>query len=141
MKNNKTITHGPVTVIGTGATPLDLVGPVGDRDYFFDGPLDKLDTDEFSDLTALISPIASTSFAATVGELELGVGDGEALNGTQLEAVREQIESAKRKGIGARYWETPGWPVRTRNQVWRTLLREGTALLNADDLEGVKKYF
>lgn len=129
-------------MIGTGNTPLNLVGPIADRDYFFDGPLAKLDTEEFSDITALISPIASTSFAATVGELGVGdVDDGEVLNETQLETVRRQVEAAKKKGIGARYWGTPGWPARTRNGVWRTLLREGVALLNADDLEATNKFF
>ena len=139
VKNNKTITESAVTVIGTGNTPLNLVGPVEDRDYFFDGPLAELDTPEFSELTSLVSPIASTSLVDTVGALAMG--DEEGLNSTQLESVRAQIESAKSKGIGARYWETPGWPVRTRNQIWRTLLKEGVALLNADDLEATKKFF
>ncbi|RAH77633.1 hypothetical protein BO86DRAFT_450848 [Aspergillus japonicus CBS 114.51] len=69
LKDNSTITEGPVTVIGTGNTPLDLVGPVANRDYFFDAPLDRLDEDQFADVTGLISPIASTNFVAAVGSL------------------------------------------------------------------------
>jgi hypothetical protein len=37
--------------------------------------------------------------------------------------------------VGARYWNTPYFPVRTRNLVWRALLREGVILLNVDDVK------
>ncbi|RAH41359.1 uncharacterized protein BO95DRAFT_456648 [Aspergillus brunneoviolaceus CBS 621.78] len=72
LKDNTTITEGPVTVIGTGNTPLDLVGPVANRDYFFDAPLDQLGEGQFADVTGLISPIASTNFVAAVGPLSHG---------------------------------------------------------------------
>ncbi|KAK2744767.1 hypothetical protein FQN55_006523 [Onygenales sp. PD_40] len=142
LSNNNTLTQGPVTVIGTGNTPLDQIGPVADRDYFYDAPLAELDTPAYKDITGYISPIASTSFKAAVGEALLGDGEGEqVLNGTQVETLRGQIALARERGIGARYWETPGWPVRERNGVWRALLREGVALVNADDLEAVQGYF
>jgi hypothetical protein len=57
-------------------------------------------------------------------------------NDTQLETLRRQIKVAKDRGIGARYWNQPLFPVGTRNAVWRTLWDEGVALLNADDLDG-----
>ncbi|PYI18544.1 hypothetical protein BO99DRAFT_403407 [Aspergillus violaceofuscus CBS 115571] len=136
LKDNSTITEGPVTVIGTGNTPLDLVGPVANRDYFFDAPLDRLDEDQFADVTGLISPIASTNFVAAVGSLSHSE-----LNETQTQAIRAQIAAAKKRGIGARYWGTPYYPIRTRNNIWRTLLEEGVALLNADDLKAVAGYF
>ncbi|PYH48849.1 uncharacterized protein BP01DRAFT_353150 [Aspergillus saccharolyticus JOP 1030-1] len=136
LKDNTTITQGPVTVIGTGNTPLDLVGPVANRDYFFDAPLDQLDESPFNEITGLISPIASTSFGAAVGPLSHSE-----LNETQTQAIRAQISAAKEKGIGARYWGTPYYPIRTRNNIWRTLLEEGVALLNADDLDAVAGYF
>lgn len=83
-------------------------------------------------MTRLISPIASTNFATTVGKLK---GDeGDILDNEQLEAIRSQIATAEERNIGARYWGTPGWPVRTRNLIWRILLEEEVALLNADDL-------
>ncbi|KAL2366420.1 hypothetical protein RJZ56_000679 [Blastomyces dermatitidis] len=152
LRKNDTLTTGPVTVIGTGNTPLSLVGPVPDRDYFYDGPLATLDKEGSPEITKYISPIASTNFVAAIGAdgivlppAEGGQEDGEKesswLNSEQLETLREQIGAAKKKGIGARYWGTPSWPVRERNEVWRTLLREGAALLNADDLEGVRGYF
>lgn len=63
------------------------------------------------------------------------------LNPTQLEAIRKQIKAAKDKSIGVRYWETPGWPIRLRNELWRMLWKEGVALLNADDVNAAKEYF
>ncbi|OJD19225.1 hypothetical protein AJ78_00838 [Emergomyces pasteurianus Ep9510] len=149
LHNNDTLTPGPVTVIGTGNTPLNLIGPIPDRDYFYDTPLAELNKEDSDDITKYISPIASTSFAEAIGVngviLAPEGGEREAelplLNSSQLETLRGQIEAAKKKGIGARYWETPGWPVRQRNEVWRTLLREGVALVNADDLEAVQGYF
>ncbi|KAG5305189.1 PI-PLCc_GDPD_SF superfamily domain-containing protein [Histoplasma capsulatum G186AR] len=151
LRNNDTLTAGPVTVIGTGNTPLSLVGPVPDRDYFYDGPLADLQKEGSRDITKYISPIASTNFAAAIGVDSItlppreGENEGEKdpswLNSSQLGTLRGQIEAAKKKGIGARYWGTPGWPVRERNEVWRTLLKEGVVLLNADDLEGVQEYF
>ncbi|KAK2733697.1 hypothetical protein FQN57_001977 [Myotisia sp. PD_48] len=137
LKDNTTLTKGPVTVIGTGGTPLELVAPVANRDYFIDGPLaDLKDKEEF---TSLLSPIASTSFEDTVGDFNADTENP--LNSTQLSAIREQIKTAKERGIGVRYWGTPGWPVRLRNELWRVLLKEGVTLLNADDLEATGKFF
>ncbi|KAK2858533.1 hypothetical protein FQN49_004636 [Arthroderma sp. PD_2] len=134
VKNNETMVPGPVTVIGTGGTPLDQIVSVADRDYFYDGPLKDLTA-----FTSLISPIASTSLMEVVGDI---TSDSEnPLNSTQLEAIRDQITKAKAKGIGARYWETPGWPIRLRNEMWRTLWKEGVALLNADDVHATTELF
>ncbi|KAM5453586.1 hypothetical protein MaudCBS49596_002789 [Microsporum audouinii] len=134
IQNNETMVPGAVTVIGTGGTPLSQVVSVADRDYFYDGPLKDL-----TGFTSLISPIASTSLMEVVGEI---TSDGEnPLNSTQLEAIRDQIKMAKTKGIGVRYWETPGWPIRVRNELWRTLWKEGVALLNADDVHAAKEFF
>ncbi|EPS34875.1 hypothetical protein PDE_09839 [Penicillium oxalicum 114-2] len=139
LQGGQNLTNGPVTVIGTGNTPLDMVAPVSDRDYFFDAPLADLGKLEYSNITALISPIASTDFKATVGTVT--VDTDPILDDDQLKALRDQVSLAKSRGIGARYWNTPSWPVRTRNLVWRTLLREGVALLNADDLDAVLTEF
>ncbi|PGH12969.1 hypothetical protein AJ79_03942 [Helicocarpus griseus UAMH5409] len=150
LRNNKTLTSGPVTVIGTGNTPLNLIAPVTDRDYFYDAPLADLDKKEYQGITKQISPIASTSFLQAIGVGADGIflapsgskGDeASLLNSEQLETLRGQIRLAKDRGIGARYWETPGWPIRERNEVWRTLLKEGVALINADDLKAVQEYF
>jgi hypothetical protein len=136
LQNNKTLIPGAVTVIGTGNMPLNLVAPVANRDYFIDG---QLDSPVFADLTPLIAPFASASFRDTLGNVNSDTDTP--LNSSQLATLRDQIATAKSKGIGVRYWETPDWPIRRRNEVWRTLLREGVTLLNADDLDAVGKFF
>lgn len=133
------VESGPVTIIGTGETPLDMVLPVNDRDYFFDAPLANLDEPKYSKVDYKVSPVASTDFVKAVGQI---TADTEPiLRDDQLKALRAQISLAKGRGIGARYWNTPNWPVRQRNLVWRTLLQEGVGLLNADDLDAVTSLF
>lgn len=141
---NGSLVPGPVTVIGTGNTRLsDVLNQTnGDdnaaRDVFLDGPLDDLAADD--DITGPeVSPIASTDFAAVFGDV--GNARVPALNETQLATLRGQVAAAHAKGIKARYWDTPGWPVGTRNAVWRTLLDEGVDLLNVDDLEGAAGFW
>lgn len=133
--NGSAVTPGPVTVIGTGNTPLSLVQPLAKRDYFYDAPIPLLNS-TFSNITASVSPIASTDFAVQFGDVR-----GETFNATQLALLRSQVAVAHRKGIMVRYWDQPGWPVGTRNAVWRTLWSEGVDLLNVDDLEGAANFW
>ncbi|ORY58556.1 PLC-like phosphodiesterase [Pseudomassariella vexata] len=132
--NGSTVIPGPVTVIGTGNTPLNQIQGVAPRDYFFDAQLSTLRTAQ-KNITAEVSPIASTDFSGKIGEVK-----GGALSEEQLEVLRGQIEEAHAKGIMVRYWDLPGWPVRTRDVVWRTLWDEGVDLLNVDDLEAVANF-
>ncbi|KAF2179835.1 hypothetical protein K469DRAFT_673641 [Zopfia rhizophila CBS 207.26] len=126
---------GPVTVIGTGNTPLSAVQSANPRYAFYDAPLPLLSF-EFSNITANDSPIASTSFGSQFGRVV-----SQEMNSTQLEKLRGQVRTAHEKGIKVRYWDTPGWPVGTRNAVWRTLVDEGVDLLNVDDLEGCAEFW
>ncbi|KAJ6186039.1 hypothetical protein N7519_007340 [Penicillium mononematosum] len=139
VKDGKNVTNGPVTVIGTGETPFDMVAPVKDRDYFFDAPLADLSDPKYAGVTSAVSPIASTDFQEAVGKIT--VDTDPILSDDQVKALRAQIAIANERGIGARYWNTPYFPVRTRNLVWRALLREGVILLNVDDLDAVASYF
>ena len=45
------------------------------------------------------------------------------------------MDVAHAKGIMLRYWDQPGWPISTRNGIWRQLKDEGVDIINADDLE------
>ena len=134
--DGKTLHERAVTVIGTGNTQLSDVRAQSPRDVFFDAPLDKLMEKDFKDLTGNESPIASTNFKATFGEVR-----SRAFNASQLERLREQVDVAHQKGIKARYWNQPEWPVGTRNAVWRTLWDEGVDFLNVDDLEGAAGFW
>ena len=91
--NDTGVTPGPVTVIGTGNTPLDQIQNKEFRDYFYDAPIPLLET-TFSNITSGVSPIASADFAAVFGTV-----DGTEFNSTQLATLRSQIAAAKRKGI------------------------------------------
>ncbi|TVY30476.1 Altered inheritance of mitochondria protein 6-like protein [Lachnellula hyalina] len=126
--NSTTFTSGAVTVIGTGNTPLSLVQPITDRDYFWDAPIPTLNS-TFSNITSLISPIASTDFAANFGPVL-----GTSLDSTQLDLLRTQVKIAHGKGIKLRYWDQPAWPLSTRDAVWRLLRTEGVDFINADDV-------
>ena len=125
---NGSVTQGPITVVGTGNTPLSQVQGVDPRDYFYDTPLAQLNG-TFANITADVSPVASTDFAAVFGNVR-----GTELNESQLETLRGQIATAHGRGIGVRYWDQPGWPISARNGIWRQLWSEGVDLINADDV-------
>lgn len=129
VNSTNQFTLGAVTVIGTGNTPLDQVQPVTPRYYFYDAPIPTLNS-TFSNITSLVSPIASTDFAVNFGPVP-----GTSLNDTQLALLRAQVATAHSKGIMLRYWDQPGWPVSTRNGIWRQLKSEGVDFINVDDLE------
>ncbi|KAF2769747.1 hypothetical protein EJ03DRAFT_311795 [Teratosphaeria nubilosa] len=133
------VTAGPVTVVGTGNTPLDQIQGVGNatnpRDYFFDAQLAALNSTQ-ANITSDVSPIASTDFA-----VQFGTVTNQTFNATQLALLQAQVKSAHDKGIMVRYWDQPGWPVGTRNAIWRLLWDQGVDLLNVDDLEGAAGFW
>lgn len=192
------IVQRPITVIGTGNTPFDLISSKVSnphRDVFFDAPLQTMYEEKKNDerpratqaddgvrhgATAVddvpllrsrspkdrpgqadsqISPknettpdqgLANTS--ATVATDVYNVSNSYYASGSfneifghlvdhhfsekQMELLRGQIRGAHRRGLKARYWELPYWPIGLRNHVWEVLVREGVDLLNVDDLKG-----
>lgn len=134
------MTPGAVTVIGTGNTPYEYFvehpGTTAKPRYvFYDAHLPLLSSSE-SNITKAVSPIASTDFAAQFGQVvNLTFTDA------QTALLHSQIAVAKSKGIGARYWDQPGWPIGTRNAIWRILIDAGVALLNVDDLAGAAGFW
>lgn len=130
------VTPGAVTVVGTGNTPLSHVQGVAPRDYFWDAPIPTLNT-IYANITADVSPIASTDFAVQFPNVVSNRG----LNDTQLTLLQSQVAVAHAKGIKLRYWDLPGWPVGTRNGVWRSLWDNGVDILNVDDLEGIANFW
>jgi hypothetical protein len=106
------------------------------RDVFIDAPLAELSSGKYANLTANEAPIASTNFIASLGNVRR-----REMNATQREILRNQIDVAHEKGIMARYWNQPSWPVGTRNAIWRTLWDEGVDLLNVDDLKGASEFW
>lgn len=130
-----TFTSAAVTVIGTGNTPIWLVQDAVPRDAFYDAPLALLSS-TFSNITANDSPIASTDFEASFGEVRK-----QQFNDTQLDLLQEQVKTAHDKGIKVRYWNQPAYPIGTRNAIWRTLWDAEVDLLNVDDLQGASEFW
>ncbi|KAK3707349.1 hypothetical protein LTR37_012193 [Vermiconidia calcicola] len=133
--NGTGVTMGPVSVIGTGNTPLDQVQGVSERGYFYDAPLPDLSSSS-SNITSDVSLTANWDFADAFGEVR-----NQSFNATQMQTLEEQIATAHDKGIMVRYWDLPSWPVGTRNAVWRILWDAGVDLLNVDDLEGAANFW
>jgi len=159
--NGHEVVQGPVTVVGTGNTPFELLASnTTYRDIFFDAPLDKLTGPRTS--SVLASPLsgrdagqgnsgidpalgssqftsensyyASVNFGSTIGFPWRGN-----LNKKQHMKLKAQIRAAHEKGLKARYWNTPAWPIGLRNHIWRVLVREGADVLNVDDLRAATR--
>ena len=198
--NGTSIIPGPITIVGTGNTPFDMV--ISDRsnphhDIFFDAPLGEMFEDEginspvpdsktdhrlpaeplqnetvqtdptdpdmleesisgryaqqkrsdhdgqgMSGITAINPDVfhsgnsyyASVAFGKAIGSLDNGQ-----FSPQQMELLRGQIRGAHRRGLKARYWDLPFWPIGLRNHVWDVLVREGVDMLNVDDLKGATK--
>lgn len=134
------VVQRPITVIGTGNTPLSQIESASERDYFYDAPLGLLNTTGTpptgaANLTNYTSPIASASFSVQIGSI---VGNkanaNHLLNDTQLARLRAQVATAHTKRMAVRYWNLPAWPIATRDALWKLLVDEGVDLINADDL-------
>lgn len=133
---NGTLKTSAVTVVGTGNSPLAQVKALEPRDYFFDAPLIQL-TDPSLNTTwdPTLSPIASTDYEVAVGWS--GIGN---ISDSQVANITKFVSDAHSRGIAARFWDTPGWPINARTNVWKVLLDNGADWLNADDLEAAASF-
>lgn len=135
--NGSAIIPGPITVVGTGNTPFDLLtSNTTYRDIFFDAPLDQLwgdngitPTNNSVLYTAENSYYASVDFDKAIGKPWHG-----SLAPSQVDTILGQARAASAKGLKARYWNTPSWPVGVRDHIWDVLEREEVGMLNVDDL-------
>ncbi|KAI5121817.1 hypothetical protein M0805_003253 [Coniferiporia weirii] len=134
--SNGTISPGPVLVIGTGNSPLEQVKELSPRDYFFDAPLDQLTNSSLNtNWDDTLSPIASTDYGSSVG------WDGiNNITEIQRATILSLVSDAHSRGIKARFWDTPGWPISARTNVWVELMNDGADWLNADDLEAASSF-
>ncbi|KAF8216129.1 hypothetical protein K438DRAFT_1800115 [Mycena galopus ATCC 62051] len=130
--SNGICTLGPLVVVGTGNTPLAGIQALDPRDVFFDAPLTALN----STFDITISPLASTDYGVAVGWSGIGT-----INQTALTAIQTYVADAHALGIRARFWDTPGWPIHARNNIWKTLIDNGADWLNADDLPAAATMF
>ncbi|CAI7632119.1 unnamed protein product [Penicillium glandicola] len=162
--NGEEVIQRPITVVGTGNTPFNLVtANTTYRDIFFDAPLDKLvdlDQPHNLELDSAVFPrtdlgqgqsgmpaavTASTfntsnSFYASVSFTKT-IGRPWPFHFTQrqMDRIRSQVRVAHQHGLKVRYWALPSWPLSLRNHIWRVLAQEGVDILNVDDLVGATK--
>ncbi|THV04861.1 hypothetical protein K435DRAFT_648394 [Dendrothele bispora CBS 962.96] len=129
------LTTSAVTVIGTGNTPLGQVKSQSPRDLFFDAPLTGLNDDPTTNYDPTLSPIASTDYEVAIGWS--GIGQ---ISEAQLTNITKFVGDAHSRGIKARFWDTPGWPIQARNNVWQVLVNNGADWLNADDLAAASNF-
>jgi len=134
-------TRGPLTIIGTGNTPLSHVYYSSTRVIFFDAPLRRLhksahipDTpvgpaiDVYLDNT--ISPMAS-------GKLPPWTHVGSALYPSHNGAVmwmKRRTDEARKRGIKSRWWGAAGQPGWLRRRMWALQKEAQTDWVNGDDL-------
>ncbi|KAM6502630.1 hypothetical protein JOM56_002607 [Amanita muscaria] len=128
------LTTGPVTVVGTGLTPLEGVKKLSSRDFFYDGPLTKLTNTADTTWSASLSPIASTDWGV------IGWDGTSPITSDQRSTLRNLVQHANSLGIRARFWDVPSWPIYARDNIWKELLASGDIWLNADDLEAVANF-
>ncbi|KAL8750272.1 MAG: hypothetical protein Q9184_006480 [Pyrenodesmia sp. 2 TL-2023] len=139
--SGSTLVPGPITIVGSGNTPFDMIQTEkGSRDIFFDAPLAQFWGEDIDasgmhrtafDLQN--SFYASASFSDMIGKPWHGV-----LRPAQVELIRAYVQAAAAQGLKARYWDTPAWPMEVREHIWDVLVKEGVGVLNVDDLEGLK---
>jgi len=133
---NGTLTLSAVIVVGTGNSPLEQVKALEPRDFFFDAPLTQLNNATLNTTWGpTLSPLASTDFGAAIGWS--GIGN---ISADQRAAILGFVNDAHTRGIRARFWDTPGWPIAARDAIWQELINDGADWLNADDLVAASQF-
>ncbi|KAJ4377800.1 Altered inheritance of mitochondria protein 6 [Neocucurbitaria cava] len=132
--------QGPLTIVGTGNTPFDLVQQNStDRFIFFDAPLLSLSSSSDGDkYNTTNSYYASTNMKAAIGRI--WPHTTHKLSSKQVDTIQSQIKAAEDKGLKSRYWDTPPWPIALRDNVWSTLMDAGVGMLNVDDLVSASRW-
>lgn len=110
--------------------PVTVTDPASTAGQGNTGVDPSLGSSQFSSAN---SYYASVNFKRTIGSPYRG-----RLTHKQLKLLRQQIKAAHEKGLKARYWDTPTWPVGLRNHIWKVLVEEGADILNVDDLRSAK---
>ncbi|CAE7215232.1 hypothetical protein P3342_012838 [Pyrenophora teres f. teres] len=131
--DGETLHQGPLTIVGTGNTPFDLVQANSTNRYvFFDAPLVTISDGKYNTTN---SYYASSSLKAAVGSLWF-----KTLSSSQNDQIKAQVKAAQDKGLNSRYWDTPGWPIGRRDEVWKKLIDAGVGMLNVDDLVSASRW-
>lgn len=127
------LVKGPLTVVGTGNTPFDLVKENNtNRFVFYDAPLDEISNPAYTEEN---SYYASVQMKKAIGHIWLNQ-----LTSGQVDTIKKHIKAAADKGLKSRYWSTPSWPISLRDKVWFTLTENDVGMLNVDDLVSATRW-
>ena len=138
--NGSAVVPGIITVVGSGNTPFDLLTSNATyRDIFFDAPLDQLWGNENSPSNASLYTAENSYYASVDFEKVIGKPWHGILAPEQVDMIVGQTAAAAKKGLKARYWNTPNWPVGVRDHIWDVLVKQGVGMLNVDDLDGASR--
>lgn len=135
VENDKLV-WGAVTVVATGDVDKRDVVNSERRVLFYDGELwGEGGEGGRDDIDWRVSPVAS-------GSLRVGIGRkvNNEMNEEEVEVICGKVRDAHKRGVLARVWDTPGWPIKLRESIWDDLRKCGVDLLNVDDLKGVSEY-
>lgn len=114
----------PIIVVATGNAPFDLlISNTTYRDIFFDAPLDDISNSKYDSTNSYYASINMS----TLGRIWLWK-----FSSNQLNNIETQVAAANRKGLKARYWNTPAWSVNFREYIWGILVENGAGMLNVD---------
>ena len=118
--------QGPLTIIGTGSTPLSRVLAAQQRYIFFDAPLVDLDQelridDRIVEWSPHISPMASAQWLWSSYY-------------SNAASIKRFSDQAHKRGIKCRWWGVARWPTYLRNALWNLQLEAEVDWINADDL-------
>jgi hypothetical protein len=128
-----TISRRPLTIIGTGSTPIDFVASQSPRYVFYDAPLVTLSTPHVLrngktvEWDRTISPMASAKFPVTS-------------YWNAYHVMKAYQKEADRRGIQSRWWGVVRWPGMARRRMWEVQAQVGVGWINADDLEEVATF-
>lgn len=142
-----TLTRGPLTIIGTGNTPLSHVYYSPTRVIFYDAPLRKVHKPAHIpaspygpaiqiELDKTISPMAS-------GKIPPWTHIETALYPSSNAAVawmRHRTDEARRRGIKSRWWGAAGQPEWLRRRMWALQKEAQTDWINGDDLADLARW-
>ena len=125
--------RGPLTIVGTGNTPFNLVqqNPT-DRYVFFDAPLLSVAEVQYNTTN---SYYASVDMKKAIGYIWFN-----RLSAKQVEKLAGHIHDADAKGLKSRYWGEPRWPISLRDKVLFKLTELGVGILNVDDLTSATRW-
>ncbi|WVR07947.1 hypothetical protein IAU60_004990 [Kwoniella sp. DSM 27419] len=142
---------GPLTIVGTGSTPISHVYHQQLRYIFYDAPLLQLDKPvELSksragpavtfEWDATLSPIASSKLPLYYYLALTTSGRSESRKNSYLCELSKIHAVAQGKGIQSRWWGVARYPGFLRRRMWGVVRRAGASVINGDDLVELKQW-